>query len=177
MGPKKSALNYQKWPNCHQYCHLNHQKCPLSQQKCPLIFWPFSQKNKCFFSQKKCSFSPKKVPFSSLLSADCPPLFFLSGGQRKVPPYDQKLPNCHQYCHLSHQKCPSQQKCRCLDLRVFLFLLTTGPVCWKLPPTLIRSRMTPKSTVNHRVASRRHTFGRVVIDSGSSVVVVCYFWS
>ena len=33
---KESALDGQKWPNCHQYCPLGQQKCPLSQQKCPL---------------------------------------------------------------------------------------------------------------------------------------------
>ena len=71
-GPKKSALNDQRWPNCHQYCHLSQQKCPLSQQSCPLS--PL----KCHFSQQQChfaisvqkdAFSVQKMPFQSVVKS------------------------------------------------------------------------------------------------------------
>ena len=88
--PHWGSLNDQKWPNCHQYCHLSQQKCPRSQQKCP-------------FSQNKVPFQSKKCPFSLLYSQ--------AGTEMdKKSILDQKCPNCHQYCHLL--KCPlSPKKC------------------------------------------------------------------
>ena len=68
-GPKKSALNDQKWHNCHQYAistkvpALRQQKCPLSPRK-----YPFCKK-KCRFRPKSALSVQKKCPFSTLLRA------------------------------------------------------------------------------------------------------------
>ena len=72
VGPKKSALNDQKWHNCHQYAistkvpALRQQKCPLSPRK-----YPFCKK-KCRFRPKSALSVQKKCPFSSLYSVTCP---------------------------------------------------------------------------------------------------------
>ena len=68
-GPKKSALNDQKWHNCHQYAistkvpAVRQQKCPLSPRK-----YPFCKK-KCRFRPKSALSVQKKCPFSTLLRA------------------------------------------------------------------------------------------------------------